>query len=445
MSSTRLRRGTVAAPSTGRIVVASLIGTTIEFYDFYIYGTAAALVLGPVFFPLHAPQSQTLAAFLTFGIAFLARPIGAFLFGHFGDRVGRKATLVASMLVMGISTTLIGVLPGYAMAGLAAPILLCLLRLGQGLGLGGEWGGAALLATENAPKGRRAWFGMFPQLGPSIGFLISNGLFLLLFAVLTNAQFLAWGWRIPFLASAVLVAIGLYVRGNLTETVAFARASARMERVRLPLRDVLARHLLPLVLGALAMAVCYALFYISTVFALGYGTRIRHFPRGTFLGLLCIAIVGMAVATPIAAALADRLGRRPVLLASALAAALSGFLVGPMLGSGGTGVVLLFLIVELAIMGFTFAPMGALLPELFPTPVRYTGAASAYSLGGILGGSLAPYIAQRLVSAGGLPWVGYYITGTAIVSFLAVLAMRETRQIELVESLKPGRLARDRE
>ncbi|MBW4021587.1 MAG: MHS family MFS transporter [Proteobacteria bacterium] len=431
MTSTRLRRGSVAAPSTGRIVVASLIGTTIEFYDFYIYGTAAALVLGPVFFPSHAPQSQTLAAFLTFGIAFLARPLGAFLFGHFGDRVGRKATLVASMLVMGISTTLIGLLPGYAMAGLAAPILLCLLRLGQGIGLGGEWGGAALLATENAPRGRRAWFGMFPQLGPSIGFLISNGLFLLLFAVLTNAQFMAWGWRIPFLASAVLVGIGLYVRGNLTETVAFTRARARMERVRLPLRDVLSRHLLPLVLGALAMAVCYALFYISTVFALGYGTRIRHIPRGTFLGLLCIAIVGMAVATPIAAALADRLGRRPVLLGASFAAAISGFLVAPMLGGGGTGVVLLFLILELAIMGFTFAPMGALLPELFPTPVRYTGAASAYSLGGILGGSLAPYIAQRLVAAGGLPWVGYYITGTAIVSFLAVLAMRETRQSEL--------------
>jgi metabolite-proton symporter len=432
MSSTRLRRAGPVAPSTGRIAVASLLGTTVEFYDFYIYGTAAALVLGPVFFPSHAPNSQTLAAFLTFGIAFLARPVGAFLFGHFGDRVGRKTTLVATMLVMGISTTLIGLLPGYASAGLLAPILLCLLRLGQGLGLGGEWGGAALLATENAPAGKKAWFGMFPQLGPSIGFLLSNGLFLLLFATLSEAQFMAWGWRIPFLASAVLVGIGLYVRGKLPETVAFSRAAARQERVRLPLRDVVARHFAPLLLGALAIVVCYALFYISTVFALGYGTHVRHIPRTTFLELLCIAILGMAITTPISARLADRFGRRPVLLVSAALAGLSGFAIAPMLGGGGTATVLLFLIVELALMGFTFAPLGALLPELFPTALRYTGAASAYSLGGILGGSLAPYIAQRLVAFGGLPWVGYYITGAAIVSFLAILAMRETRQTDLV-------------
>jgi metabolite-proton symporter len=413
-------------------MVASLLGTTVEFYDFYIYGTAAALVLGPVFFPSHAPNSQTLAAFLTFGIAFLARPVGAVLFGHFGDRVGRKTTLVATMLVMGISTTLIGVLPGYASAGLLAPILLCLLRLGQGLGLGGEWGGAALVATENAPAGKKAWFGMFPQLGPPIGFLLSNGLFLLLFTMLSEAQFLAWGWRIPFLGSAVLVGIGLYVRGTLPETIAFSRAAARQERVRLPLRDLVARHVTPLLLGALAIVVCYALFYISTIFALGYGTHVRHIPRTTFLELLCIAILGMAIATPISAHLADRFGRRPVLLVAAALAGLSGFAIAPMLGDGGTGTVLLFLIVELTLMGFTFAPVGALLPELFPTALRYTGASSAYSLGGILGGSLAPYIAQRLVAFGGLQWVGYYITGAAIVSFLAILVMRETRQTDLV-------------
>ena len=426
MSSTRLRRAGPVAPSTGRIVIASLVGTTVEFYDFYIYGTAAALVLGSVFFPSHAPQSQTLAAFLTFGIAFLARPIGAFLFGHFGDRIGRKTTLVASMLVMGISTTLIGVLPTYALAGILAPILLCLLRLGQGIGLGGEWAGAALLATENAPVGRRAWFGMFPQLGPPIGFLLSNGLFLLLFTVLTEQQFLAWGWRIPFLASAVLVGIGLYVRGNLPETVAFIRSTARQERVRLPLRDVLIHQWRPLLLGSLAMVVCYALFYISTVFALGYGTKTGHIPRTTFLELLCLAIIAMAVATPIAAALADKLGRRPVLLVASAVAAVSGFAITPLLGSGNVLAALSFLVLELAIMGFTFAPMGALLPELFPTNLRYTGAAAAYSLGGILGGSLAPYIAQRLVAYGGLPWVGYYITAAAIISFLAILATKET-------------------
>jgi metabolite-proton symporter len=427
----RAGRTDAAAPHTGRIVIASLIGTTVEFYDFYIYGTAAALVLGPVFFPAHVPQAETLAAFLTFGIAFLARPVGAFLFGHFGDRIGRKSTLVASMLVMGLSTTLIGLLPGYGTAGILAPVLLCLLRLGQGIGLGGEWGGAALLATENAPQGKRAWFGMFPQLGPSIGFLLSNGLFLLLFASLTNAQFLAWGWRIPFLASAVLVAIGLYVRGRLPETRAFQRAAARQERVRLPVREVIFTQGVPLLQGAFAMVVCYALFYISTVFALGYGTKVGHIPRTTFLGLLCIAILGMAAATPIAAVLADRFGRKPVLILAACAAALSGFITAPLLGSGQPGLVLLFLVIELALMGFTFAPMGALLPELFPTSLRYSGASAAYSLGGILGGSLAPYIAQRLVAYGGLPWVGHYITVAAVISLLAVLSMAETSARDL--------------
>ena len=423
----RSARSAPAAPATGRIIIASLIGTTVEFYDFYIYGTAAALVLGPVFFPSHVPQIETLAAFLTFGIAFLARPVGAFLFGHFGDRFGRKSTLVASMLVMGISTTLIGVLPGYATAGILAPVLLCLMRLGQGIGLGGEWGGAALLATENAPPGRRAWFGMFPQLGPSIGFLVSNGVFLILFALLTDKQFLAWGWRIPFLLSSVLVGIGLYVRGKLPETMAFQTALARAERVRLPAREVIFSQGVPLLQGALAIVVCYTLFYTSTVFALGYGTRTRHIPRDTFLGMLCIGILGMAVATPIAAALADRFGRRAVLLAASAAAAVSGFLFAPLLGSGSVVGVQLFLILELALMGFTFAPLGALLPELFPTNLRYSGASAAYALGGILGGSLAPYIAQRLVVAGGLSWVGYYITVAAVVSFIAIFSITETR------------------
>jgi metabolite-proton symporter len=411
---------------TRRIMIASLVGTAIEFYDFYIYGTAAALVLGPLFFPPGAGQAQSLAAFLSFGLAFLARPVGAFLFGHFGDRVGRKSTLVACLLLMGASTTLIGALPSYAAAGTLAPVLLCLLRLGQGVGIGGEWGGAALLATENAPAGRRAWFGMFPQLGPSVGFLLANGMFMLAFALLNDRQVLAWGWRIPFLASALLVAIGLYVRVRLTETPAFARLLARHGRVRAPLGAVLRHHWRHLLLGSLAMVVCYAIFYISTVFALDFGTHSRGIPRGTFLGLLCLAILVMAVMTPVSAALADRFGRRPVLLAGAALAALSGFALPPLLGAGGIGEVRLFLFGELALMGLLFAPMGALLPELFPAEVRYTGAAATYNLGGILGASLAPYIAQRLLAQGGLPWVGYYITAAGVLSFLAVAALRET-------------------
>ncbi|UDL95892.1 MHS family MFS transporter [Lichenihabitans sp. PAMC28606] len=412
--------------SLGRIVLASLVGTTIEFYDFYIYGTAAALVIGQVFFPSAAPGSQALNAFLTFGIAFLARPVGAILFGHFGDRIGRKSTLVASLLVMGASTTLIGFLPGYAQIGPAAAWLLCLMRLGQGIGLGGEWGGAALLAIENAPVGRRAWFGMFPQLGPPLGFLLANGLFLGLLVGLGEQQFLSWGWRIPFLVSAVLVAIGLYVRVSMTETPAFMAALKQQEPVRVPLVEVVQHHWMPLIQGSLAMVVCYALFYISTVFALQYGTSVRHIPRSDFLGLLCIAVLFMAAATPISAALADRFGRRPVLIVAGGLAALSGFALPGLLGQGSNPEILLFLGLELGLMGMTFAPMGALLPELFPVRVRYTGASMAYNLGGILGASLAPFLAQVLLNYGGLPWVGYYVTTAALISLLAVASMRET-------------------
>ena len=266
-------RGETVRTGTGRIVLASLVGTTIEFYDFYIFGTAAALVFGPMFFPKSAPETQALNAYLTFGIAFLARPVGSFLFGHFGDRVGRKSALVATMLMMGLATTLIGALPGYAAAGVLAPWLLAALRFLQGVGLGGEWGGAALIATENAPDGRRAWFGMFPQLGPPIGFFIATGLFLALLIGFGEAAFVDWAWRVPFLASAILVAIGLYVRVALEETPAFKAAMALDKRIAVPLGAVLRDHWGPLIQGSLAIVVCYALFYISTVYMLGYGVR----------------------------------------------------------------------------------------------------------------------------------------------------------------------------
>ncbi|MGO9135944.1 MAG: MFS transporter [Methylovirgula sp.] len=427
-------KSATAPAGTARVAIASLIGTTIEFYDFYIYGTAAALVFGQLFFRPEAREAQTLAAFLTFGIAFVARPLGAFLFGHFGDRIGRKSTLVASMLVMGLSTTLIGALPGYAAVGFLAPILLCVLRFGQGIGLGGEWGGAALLATESAPDGKRAWFGMFPQLGPSLGFLLSNGMFLALALSLSDAQFLAFGWRIPFLASILLVSVGLYVRLNLRETPAFVALADKEGQLQIPLKDVLRRHSIPLLQGSLAMVVCYAIFYISTVFALDYATHVRHLPRQTFLGFLCVAVVAMAALTPISALLADRFGRRPVLLAGAAMAGLSGLLLPYLLGSTGMAGVLAFPVLELALMGFVFAPMGAFLPELFPTEVRYTGASSAYSLGGILGASLAPYAASLLLARGGLAFVGYYIAAAGLVSFLAILTVKETRDASLKTS-----------
>ncbi|HGM4962881.1 TPA: MFS transporter [Pseudomonas putida] len=422
-----------AAPvnSPARVATASFIGTAIEFYDFYVYATAAALVIGPVFFPSESGTAQMLAAFLTFGIAFLARPLGSALFGHFGDRIGRKSTLVASLLLMGVCTTAIGVLPGYDSIGMWAPIILCLLRFGQGLGLGGEWGGAALLATENAPEGKRAWFGMFPQLGPSIGFLAANGLFLTLALVLSDEQFREWGWRIPFLLSAALVLVGLYVRLKLEESPVFAKAVARHERVKMPVVDLFSKYWLPTLLGAAAMVVCYALFYISTVFSLSYGVTTLGYSRETFLGLLCFAVVFMALATPLSAWLSDRYGRKPVLIVGGLLAIASGFTMEPLLTSGSTTGVALFLAIELFLMGVTFAPMGALLPELFPTHVRYTGASAAYNLGGIVGTSAAPFFAQKLVSMGGLSWVGGYVSAAAVISLIAVLCLKETRNTEL--------------
>ena len=424
--------GAATDTSRSRVVFASFIGTAIEFYDFYVYATAAALVIGPVFFPHGSATAQALSAFVTFGIAFIARPIGSFLFGHFGDRIGRKSTLVASLLVMGISTTLIGLVPGYDSIGTLAPILLCILRFGQGIGLGGEWCGAALLATENAPAGKRAWFGMFPQLGPSVGFLASNGLFFGLAIALSDEQFRSWGWRVPFLVSAVLVALGLYVRLKIAETPAFQAAIDRQERVKVPVATLLAHHWWPTLLGALAMVVCYTLFYISTVFSLSYGVGTLHFSRPSFLGLLCLAVVFMGLATPLSAWASDRFGRKPVLIVGIIAAILSGFTMAPLLGSGQTPLVALFLIIELFLMGVTFAPMGALLPELFPTHVRYTGAGVSYNLGGILGASIAPYIAQVLASQGGLSWVGMYVSVAATVSLIGVLCMRETRDTQLM-------------
>ena len=418
-------------PSTTHIAFASFIGTAIEFYDFYIYAMAAALVIGQVFFPVSDPSTQSLNAFLTFGIAFVARPVGAIVFGHFGDKVGRKATLAASLLLMGISTLLIGLLPGYDALGIWAPIALCILRFGQGLGLGGEWGGAALLATEHAPAGKRAWFGMFPQLGPSVGFLLATLSYLALSLWLTDAQFKAWGWRLPFIASALLVGVGLYVRFKLAETPAFASALAQHKTYAMPVKPLLSQHCRSVLLGALTMVVCYNLFYTATVFCLSYGTANLGITRSDFLGMLCVAILFMTIATPISAKLSDRYGRKPVLLVSGALAVLAGFALSPLLASGSVVQVTLFLSLALFLMGATFAPMGAYLPEQFPVAVRYTGAGLAYQLGGILGASMAPYISQLLVATGGLAWVGAYVSIAASVSFVAVLLLGERRSGDL--------------
>jgi metabolite-proton symporter len=411
-----------------RVLFASLIGTTIEFFDFYIYGTAAVLVFPQLFFPPGNPTTATLQSLATFALAFFARPVGSALFGHFGDRIGRKATLVAALLTMGLSTVAIGLLPTYASIGIAAPALLALCRFGQGLGLGGEWGGAVLLATENAPKGKESWYGMFPQLGAPIGFLCSTGLFVVLTETLTDAEFLAWGWRIPFVASAVLVLVGLYVRLQITETPAFQRAIEREERVRVPIVAVVRDHTSTLVLATLAAVTTFVVFYLMTVFTLSWGTDELGFARQEFLLLQIIGVLFFALTIPLSALAADRFGRWPMLMLSSVAVIVFGFVFGPLFSTGDAVTTTVFLSLGLALMGLTYGALGSALAELFPTAVRYTGASLTFNLAGILGGSLAPYIARYLASGYGLAYVGYYLSAAAAITLAAqVLLKRRER------------------
>ncbi|HEY5808199.1 MAG TPA: MFS transporter [Povalibacter sp.] len=412
-----------AANSPRRILFASLIGTTIEFFDFYIYATAAVLVFPHLFFPAGDPASATLQSLATFALAFFARPVGSALFGHFGDRVGRKATLVAALLTMGLSTVCIGLLPTYQSIGIAAPALLALCRLGQGLGLGGEWGGAVLLATENAPPGKRAWYGMFPQLGAPIGFICSTGIFLLLTGLLTDAQFFAWGWRIPFLASALLVFVGLYVRLRITETPAFQRAVEHNERVRLPMWTVIREYPRELVLGTFAAIATFVVFYLMTVFALSWGTSALGYSRQQFLILQMIGVLFFGITIPISAVIADKRGRRAMLIAATLAIIAFGLVFEPLFGSGSIVGVTAFLSLGLALMGLTYGPLGTALAELFPTSVRYTGASLTFNLAGILGASLAPYVATWLATHHGLAYVGYYQSAAGLLTLIALLLM----------------------
>ena len=408
-----------------QVLFASLVGTTVEFFDFYIYATAAVLVFPKLFFPASDPTSSTLASLATFGIAFLARPVGSALFGHFGDRLGRKRTLVLALGTMGVSTFLIGTLPAYSMIGVAAPLLLALLRFGQGLGLGGELGGAILLAVENAPPGKRAVYGMFPQLGAPLGFLLSGGTFLLLSKGLTNEQFFRFGWRLPFLSSAVLVLLGLWVRLTITETPVFEESMKRMEQVGFPMGRVLRRHARPLVAGILVSLSTFVLFYLMTVFALSWATTALHYPRGTFLMIQVVGILFFAAMIPVSALLAER-GRKPVMIAVTVAIGLFGLVLGPLFGSGTTGAVVM-MIVGLALMGMTYGPLGTVVSELFPTRVRYTGSSLAFSLAGILGASFTANIATVLARRFGLDAVGYYLTGSAVLTLVGLLMIGETK------------------
>ncbi|WP_113626267.1 MFS transporter [Pectobacterium peruviense] len=421
--------------SRNKVIVASLIGTAIEFFDFYIYATAAVLIFPHIFFPQGDPTAATLQSLATFAIAFVARPIGSAVFGHFGDRVGRKVTLVASLLTMGVSTVLIGLLPTYETIGIFAPILLAIARFGQGLGLGGEWGGAALLATENAPSNKRALYGSFPQLGAPIGFFFANGTFLLLSWLLTEEQFMSWGWRVPFVASAVLVLVGLYVRISLHEAPVFTKAVKAGKQVRMPLGTLLSKHMKVTILGTFIMLATYTLFYIMTVYSMTYGTtpapKGLGFSRNSFLLMLMIAVIGFGLMVPVAGYLADAFGRRKTMITITCLMIVFSMLFPYMLGSGNQALVMGFLVLGLSIMGLTFGPMGALLPELFPTEVRYTGASFSYNVSSILGASVAPYIAAWLTANYGLFYVGVYLAAMASLTLIALLLTKETRHQSL--------------
>ena len=428
-----------------RIVVASMIGTSIEFFDFYIYATAAVLVFPRLFFPTGNDSTALLASFATFGLAFVARPLGSIVFGHFGDRIGRKATLVGSLLTMGVATFLIGLLPTYGSVGIIAPILLALMRFVQGLGLGGEWSGAALLATETAKEGKRAWAAMWPQLGAPIGFFMANGLFLILTLSLgynsatagPDDAFLTWGWRIPFLLSSVMVIIGLYVRLKLEETPVFKRALERGQKVKTPVAEVFRTSWRPLILGTFVMLATYTLFYVMTTWVASYGTGkvvdrsgiAISIPFTDFLGLQIIAVLFFAAFIPVSGWLADRYGRRITLIVITTAIIVFGlsfhWIAAP--ESATQTRMLVFMCIGLALMGLTFGPMSAVLPELFPTNVRYTGSGISYNSASILGAAVAPFIATWLVRDYGVGWVGVYLAVAAGLTLFALVVMKETR------------------
>ena len=437
-----------AAPanSKARVLMASLVGTTIEFYDFYVYATAAVLVFPHLFFPKGNETTALLASFAVFGAAMVARPLGAIFFGHVGDKRGRKVTLVGALLTMGLATFLIGALPTYEMAGWLATLLLVVLRLAQGFALGGEWSGAALVATENAPKGKRAIYGTFPQLGAPIGFILANGLFLAIAWLLPSDDpsrpsdaFLQWGWRIPFLASIIMVAIGLWVRLNLVESTAFEKTVSKGKVEKLPLAAAFRGHWKQIVLGTLYMLATYVLFYLMTTFSLSYGRAAVDAPvpglgydYTSFVLLMIVGVVFFGIFTLVSGPWADRWGRRRTLIGVTIAIAVFGLLWVPMLAAGPAGVTA-WLILGFSLMGITFGPMGAFLPELFPANVRYTGSGISYNVSSILGAAMAPFVAVALWTyGGGSPfWVGVYLSAMAVITLVALVIGSDTKDVDI--------------
>lgn len=425
---------TLARDSVKTVIFASMIGTAIEFYDFYAYGTAAAAYFPKVFFPEVTPTIAVLLSLLTFGVAFVARPLGSLVFGHFGDKIGRKNTLIVSLLLMGCSTVLIGVLPGYSTLGLGSVILLCACRFIQGVGLGGEWSGAALVATENAPENKRALYGAFPELGAPLGFFLSNGLFFILESVLTPAQMISFGWRIPFLASALLVIVGFWVRERMQETPLFRLAQEKKTVTKSPLTTVFKTSWRQLLQGTFIVSVTYTLFYTLATWSLSYATTTLGFSNKEYLLMLMAAIVVFAVMIVVASQFADKLGRRRVLITASSLLVVFAFAFPYLLqGQHNVAGAMTFLIVGFILMGTAFGPVGAVLPELFSTKVRYSGAGISYNVAAIVGAAFAPTIATWLSTNWGIQSVGAYLGVMAVAALISLLTTKETKEVDFTK------------
>ena len=427
-----------------KVALASMVGTAIEFFDYYIYAAAAVLVFNTQFFHSGDPLSDDLLSLSTLALAFLARPIGSALFGHFGDKIGRKKTLVASLVLMGGSTVIIGLLPTYSQIGIWAPILLCICRVGQGIGLGGEWGGAALVATENAPEGKRAWYGTFPQLGAPIGLFVANATFFLVSYFWGQQALVEWAWRIPFVSSLALVLVGLYVRLTLHESHVFVEAEEKGKKLKAPVSVVFTKHFKPMVIGTFIMVATYSLFYIMTAFAQAYSRTPSTLseagypmglgiPANIFTGLLLMSAIVFAIFISISGLYADKIGRRKWLIWTTVSILIFALCMPLFLGNGTPTSVFAFLVIGMALMGMTFGPMAALLPELFPTEVRYSGASLAYNIASIIGATIAAMISLKINALYGLMGVGIYLAINAFLTLLALLASKETKNVDLTQ------------
>jgi metabolite-proton symporter len=418
-----------------RVIAASLIGTTIEWYDFFLYGSAAALVFNKLFFPSFDPLVGTLLAFATYAVGFVARPLGGIVFGHYGDRIGRKKLLMWSLVMMGLATILIGLLPGYASIGVWAPIGLILLRVVQGFAVGGEWGGAVLMAAEYGDARRRGYWASWPQAGVPLGSLLSAGILALMAGFQSEADFIAWGWRIPFLLSGLLVVVGWYIRNRVAETPMFEAAIEEAEAPpKLPAMDVFRERPRAVLLGAGLRVGENIGYYILTVFSLTFLVDVASESRSLALDALLIGAAVQFVAIPLLAALSDRIGRRPVYAFGAFGLAIFSFIFFPMLASGSDALIILAIVIGLVLHASMYAPQAAFITELFPTRIRYSGVSIAYQLTAIFAGSLAPIIALWLYKDlhSSVP-VSVYVAIACVISGVSALLARETRGVELSE------------